>query len=59
MNDNTWRQDDGWLMDKCDLPVTAISVSDTTYDESNKHDELAIVTLGPITCWGSKQAVLH
>ena len=46
-NDNVWRQDDGWLTDKEDLPVTAISVSDT-----GSSIEKATVTLGPLTCWG-------
>ena len=46
-NDKVWRQDDGWLTDKEDLPVTAISVSDTGHNK-----EKARITLGPLTCWG-------
>ena len=47
MNDEQWRQDYGWLTDKEDLPVTAISVSDT-----GGRSEEAHITLGKLTCWG-------
>ena len=46
-NDNKWRQDGGWLTDKNDLPVTAISVGDT-----RDSGEAAKITLGPLICWG-------
>ena len=52
-NDNEWRQDDGWLIDKEDLPVTAISVRDTGDD-----NEEAKITLGPLTCWGVLRDVI-
>ena len=48
-NDDVWGEDDGWLTDKEDLPVTAIYVFNT-----GGNDEFAEVTLGPLTCWGLK-----
>ena len=47
VNDNTWREDSGYLTDKNTLPVTELKFGDT--GDSN---ELGYHTLGKLRCWG-------
>lgn len=45
VNDHTWRQDDGYLIDKLTLPVSQLALGDTgaSYEEG-------YYTLGPLEC---------
>ena len=49
-NDNTWREDSGYLTDKNTLPVTELRFGDTGTINSGKH-ESGYHTLGKLRCW--------
>ncbi|GFS05116.1 SCO-spondin [Elysia marginata] len=51
-NDEVWRQDDGYLTFKDDLPVFAFVAGDTGRDDT----ELGYFTVGDIQCWGARKA---
>jgi hypothetical protein len=47
VNDNTWREDSGYLTDKNTLPVTELIFGDT-----GSKTEKGYHTLGKLRCWG-------
>ncbi|XP_058966139.2 contactin-associated protein-like 2 [Pocillopora verrucosa] len=52
-NDNTWREDSGFLTDKSKLPVTQLRFGDTGITDDGI-DEKAYHTLGKLKCYGLK-----
>ncbi|XP_028393209.1 contactin-associated protein-like 2 [Dendronephthya gigantea] len=51
-NDETWREDSGYLTDKNTLPVTELRFGDTGDDPDSKGTELGYHTLVKLRCWG-------
>ena len=47
-NDETWREDSGYLTDKNTLPVTELRFGDTSHPS---YDEKGYHTLGKLRCW--------
>ncbi|XP_041476506.1 uncharacterized protein LOC121424795 [Lytechinus variegatus] len=52
-NDNTWREDSGYLTDKTTLPVTEIRFGDT-----GDGSESGYYTLGPLYCKGDESYIV-
>ena len=52
-NDNTWREDSGFLTDKSKLPVTQLRFGDTGVTDDGI-DEKAYHTIGKLKCYGLK-----
>ncbi len=48
-NDETWREDSGYLTDKNTLPVSELRFGDTSHPSV---DEKGYHTLGKLRCWG-------
>ena len=51
-NDNTWREDSGYLTDKNTLPVTELRLGDAEGDPAGSGVESGYHTLGKLRCWG-------
>ena len=49
-NDNTWREDSGYLVDKSTIPVSELRFGDTW--SSSIGYEIGYHTLGKLQCWG-------
>ncbi|XP_028393200.1 neurexin-4-like [Dendronephthya gigantea] len=49
-NDETWREDSGYLTDKNTLPVTELTFGDTKADVAEREE--GYHTLGKLRCWG-------
>jgi hypothetical protein len=47
VNDETWREDSGYLTDKNTLPVTELRFGDTGHNKEEGYH-----TLGKLRCWG-------
>ncbi|XP_028393220.1 neurexin-4-like [Dendronephthya gigantea] len=51
-NDETWREDSGYLTDKNTLPVTELRFGDAGQRLSSGKNESGYHTLGKLRCWG-------
>ena len=51
-NDNTWREDSGYLTDKNTLPVTELRLGDADGKLYGSDVESGYHTLGKLRCWG-------
>ena len=51
-NDNTWREDSGYLTDKNTLPVTKLRLGDASGHNVGSGVESGYHTLGKLRCWG-------
>ena len=52
-NDNTWREDSGYLTDKNTLPVTELRLGDASGITYGSDVESGYHTLGKLRCWGN------